>query len=282
VALKFPADLQTWIGVANRRGARPLICLAAYVLLSAAAADAHEFWLEPIDYRPAVGDSVPIVQRAGLDFAGLSYPYLREDTRRFSLFAPEGEQPIQAIEGDDPAAEVAFAKPGLTTIVYHGAANELVFETMAKFEESLRYEHLDPIIDAHVRSGKPNTNIKEQYSRCAKALVAVGSGEGEDRPIGLPLELIAERNPYQLKPGEPLPVRLLHEGKPLGGVTIKIFSHDDPQSPRQQVTDAEGRIAVALPKHGEYLIHAVHMRAPREREAADWVSLWASLTFLRP
>ncbi len=261
-----------------------VVCLfLVYLLaLTGGPADAHEFWLQPIDYRPRVGASVPIVQRAGTEFAGLSYPYLRDDTLRFSVIGPGGERAIKAIEGDDPAAEVTFTKAGLTTVVYHGAPNFVVFDTFAKFEESLKYEHLDTFIGAHQQAGKPQTKIKEQYSRYAKTLVSVGKGDGLDKPIGLPLELVAERNPYELKPGEKLSIRLLFEGKPLPGITIKLFSHANPAEPGLFVTDEAGSIAVDLPKTGEYLVHTVHMREPRVDESADWISLWASLTFARP
>ncbi len=147
---------------------------------------------------------------------------------------------------------------------------------------SLRYEHLDRFIAVHQQAGKPQAKIREQYSRCSKALVSVGKGGGVDRPVGLPLELIAERNPYAWPTDEKLPVRLLFEGKPLSGVTIKLFSHDAPAQPKRYVSDDDGRIVVDLPRAGEYLVHTLHMREPRAGEQADWVSLWASLTFARP
>ena len=275
---------------ATRRGIRHTRCLgvvtgiavAMWMVARPAPANAHEFWLEAITYRPAIGETVPIVQRAGTEFAGESYPYLSEDTQRFAVIDSGGEHAIMSVEGDDPAAEVTFTRPGLARLVYVGAVNEVAFETFAKFEESLKYEHLDHIVDVHKAANKPVAAIKERYVRCAKALIAVGRAEGRDVPIGLPLELVADTNPYQLKPGEPMAIRLLLDGKPAAGVTVKIFGHDKPSDPLRAVTDQAGRIAVVLPLSGEYMVHAVHMREPRPGEAGDWFSLWASLTFVRP
>jgi uncharacterized GH25 family protein len=60
---------------------------------------------------------------------------------------------------------------------------------------------------------------REIYSRCAKALLVTPGADSEsggfDREIGLPLELVPERPPARLSEGEALPVRLLHEGRPL-------------------------------------------------------------------
>ena len=245
---------------------------------------AHEFWLEPVLLTPKVGASVPIVHRIGQNFEGDSYPYVRAWFRRFSHIDARGERPIKGIEGDDPAAEVLGTNRGLSILVYHRNPDEVVFETMEKFGSYLKDEGLERFEKVHTDLGKPQSKIREVYTPCAKALVSVGGG-GNDRPVGLPLELIAERNPYDLGNADNvLPVRLLHEGKPLAGATIKVFNEKDRKSPRRFITDADGRARIELPVRDRYLLGAVHMLAPTpaEQKKADWTSLWASLTFMRP
>ena len=144
--------------------------------------------------------------------------------------------------------------------------------------------HLGSKAADYLELGKPQSGIRELYTRNAKALVSVGAGAGSDRPVGLPLELIAERNPYQLGVETSLPVRLLLDGKPLEGATIKVFNEKDRMAARRYVTDPEGRARIELPINDRYLVSAVHMMtpAPAEQAKADWTSLWASLTFMRP
>lgn len=270
---------------AQIRGAtRPWLSSAVLVasLQIPGAAQAHEFWLDMVDFKPKVSQSVPIVFRNGEKFLGDSYPYLRKGARRFTVVDSRGEHRVKAIEGDDPAAEFTFAAPGLAIVVYQGAPEEVDFDTFAKFEASLRNEGLDHIVEAHRKAGKPEMKIKESYARCTKALVKVGPGQGGDKAVGLPLEIVAERNPYLLTPGEGLPVRVLHVGRPLPGATVRVFNRADPQSPRSVKTDAEGRAVAELPLPGEYLLNAVHMLEPAKGEKAHWSSLWASLTFARP
>jgi Domain of unknown function (DUF4198) len=263
-------DLQTW--------------LAALTLWwgTASAVFAHEFWLDVVNYQPKVGDGVPVLHRTGQKFLGDSYPFLKAWSKRFVVIDARGERPIKAIEGDDPAAEVKFRVPGLAILAYQRTPDTLEFENFAKFESYLADEGLEAFGAQHRALKKPETKISELYMRCAKALVAVAGGAGSDRAVGLPLEIVAERNPYELPQGEPLPVRVLHDGKPLAGVMIKVFHLKDPEQPRRIRTGPDGRAEIPLPLAGEFLLNAVHMTAPPPREKADWLSLWASLTFIRP
>jgi uncharacterized GH25 family protein len=141
---------------------------------------------------------------------------------------------------------------------------------------------LEPIVEAHRKANKPMTAIRELYARCAKALVRVGGGDGLDRSVGLPLELVAEANPYTVPAAERLVVRVLHLGRPIAGVLVKTFNRDDPEAPRLLRSDAEGRVAIDVSRRGEYLVSAVYMTIPAATEKADWSSLWATLTFARP
>lgn len=257
-----------------------VLTLATFV--AAGPVNSHEFWLEAIEYTPKTGASVPIVFRNGQGFIGDSYPYLRKLAKRFTVTDTKGDRGIKAIEGDDPAGEVKFAQPGLAIVAYQSNPETVTFDTFARFLDNLKEEGLEALGALHQQQGKPASGIRELFTRHAKALVQVGNGPGNDRPLGLPLELVAETNPYLAAPGSPITVRLLHNGRPLAGTMLKTFHLKDAQSPRRVRTDAEGRATIELPLAGEYLINAVHMLEPRPADKAHWFSLWASLTFDRP
>ncbi len=257
--------------------------LALLLGASPTVAAAHEFWIDPVKFVPKAGTTVPIVFRIGQDFKGNSYPFVRALSDRFTVFDGRGERAVKTLDGDDPAAEVAFSTPGLAIIAHQRKPEEVVFETFAKFEDNLIYEGLEPIVEAHRKLGKPRTGIRELYARCAKALVSVGGNvSGADRAVGMPLELVAEKNPYALTATDGLPVRLMHDGKPLAEVLVKAFNRADPASPRLARTDRDGRVTIDVSRPGEYLLSAVHMVAPAQGVKADWISFWASLTFARP
>ena len=255
--------------------------MMAAIVLPCWPSAAHEFWIDPVQYTPKVGASVPIVFRIGINFQGDTYPFVRSLSRRFTLTDRLGERAVKTLDGDDPAAEIKFASAGLAVLVHERAPEQVIFATFEKFQENLNIEGLEPFIDKHRSTGRPMVNIRELYARCAKSLISVGNGVGADKLVGMPLELVSEKNPYQLAGATELPVRLYAEGKPISGVLVKSFNRDDPMSPRLMRTDAEGRVIVDVSLPGEYLVSAVQMLEPKAGDDADWVSYWASLTFAK-
>jgi hypothetical protein len=275
--------MSLWMMLVTRacRGCR-LLAAACVLGFAAPVAAAHEFWLEPAEFTPKIGQRVPIGIYIGQNFKGDSFPFLREEFKRFVVIDARGEKPVKGIAGDDPAVTMTFSRPGLVIFAHYSTPESLTFETWEKFESYLQTEGLEHIAALHRAEGKPETGIKEIYSRCAKLLIDVARGAGEDRLTGMPLELVAERNPYRLGANEPLPVRLFHDGKPVAGVLITAFAKANPENKQRVRTDAEGRAAIALPVSGPWLLNAVFMQAASARENAHWTSLWASLTFARP
>ncbi len=153
-----------------------------------------------------------------------------------------------------------------------------------KFEDYLREEGLERIVAERARRGETEKPSRELFSRCAKALLFAGEGPvgGEDRALGFTLELLAEQDPYALRAGSELPVRLLFEGKPLEGALVVAIPHGEPRESLSQRTDRSGRVRLRLPREGAWLVKAVHMVPAPADSGADWRSLWASLTFEMP
>jgi uncharacterized GH25 family protein len=105
-----------------------------------------------------------------------------------------------------------------------------------------------------------------------------GEAEG-DRPLGFPLELVAERNPYALRADEDLPVRLTYQNRPLAGALVVAINSMDPAEKLSARSDRDGRVRFRLSPRGMWLVKAVHMVAAPAGSDADWRSYWASLTF---
>lgn len=255
------------------------VAFANALAFPAASAKAHEFWLQPSDYFPRVGEKISVTHHNGQFFHGDTYPYLRAWFRRFVVFDGAGEHPVKGIDGDDPAASLRLAKPGTAILAYVSMPDLLTFKTAEKFKSYLADVGLSRILEQHRARGLPETGVRESYVRCAKALVAVGGKLARDRAVGLPLELVAETPPASLPEGAPLPVRLLHNGKPAPGLMIKVFSKQDRKNPIRVTTDAQGRALIPLPRRDTYLLNAVLMQPQKAGQDVHWTSLWASLTF---
>lgn len=263
---------------------KSILSLAAIALLTNGAARAHDFWIEPAAFRTQVQARVPLRLYVGQDFKGDSLVYLPDLIERYAVAGPAGERAIDAIAGDDPPGEFRPERAGLHIVLYRGRNSSVTFDTAEEFERYLDKEGLERVRDRDdYRRRIDRKPIRESFSRCAKALIAVGAaGAGADRALGLRLELIAGKNPYARGDSGQLPVQLLFEGKPLAGALLIAFNKADPLRKRRARSGPDGRASLAIDRPGIWLITAVHMiPAPRGMDA-EWESVWASLSFERP
>ena len=256
--------------------------LLAAALAAAPPLSAHDFWIEPSSFRPAVGSTVSARLLVGMNLQGDPVPRNPAMIERFVLVNDSGETPVVGRPGDDPAGRVRIGAVGIAVIGYR-SRDSFLSQEADKFEEYLREEGLERILELRAKRGESAKPSREVFSRCAKALVSSGDGAtGYDRNLGLTLELLPEKNPYGLAAGGELPVRLLYEQKPLSGALVVALPYDGPAAKISQRTDRNGRVRLRLPSNGRWLVKAVHMVPASDAALADWQSLWASLTFEIP
>ncbi|MEX0878606.1 MAG: DUF4198 domain-containing protein [Thermoanaerobaculia bacterium] len=260
-----------------RRGA-----VLVTALVAAAPLYAHDFWIEPSSFRPAVGSTVSARLFVGQKFRGDPVPRNPALIEKFVLVTDAGETPVEGRLGDDPAGRARVVAPGIAVIGYR-SRDSFLSQEADKFEDYLHEEGLERILELRARRGESAKPSREVFSRCAKALVSSGGGSaGYDRNLGLTLELLPEKNPYLLRVGQELPIRLLYEQKPLSGALVVALPYDAPDAKLSQRTDRKGRVRLRLPASGRWLVKAVHMVPASDAARADWQSLWASLTFEIP
>jgi len=255
--------------------------LALLCLLSSRPAIAHEFWIEPQQFRAAPGTKVPLRLYVGQYFKGNSLPFLTDGFERFYYADSRGTGSIHGVLGDDPAATLTVRAPGRIWIVLHSTRYELTYDKPGEFGAFLAKEGIDHLVP---RAQHGNLPVKETYSRCAKSLLVAGSappGSAPDRAFGLPLELVAESDPYAGKASD-FRVRLLYRGAALPGALVTAFHKAVPDRRLEARTDASGRARLALDREGVWLLNAVHLLPAPRKSGAQWETLWASLTFELP
>lgn len=250
--------------------------------LECAAARAHEFWVEPSTFTLESGGRLGVRLCVGDGFEGWSLARNAQRIEKFVATGPAGEQPVVGLDGSEPAGIARLTTSGGYVIAYR---SNRAFTEMpaAKFDEYLKDKGLDRIIALRAKQGANRQVVHEAYSRDSKALIRVGDMDGiVDRRMGLRLELIAVPERFAAGGSDIHTYQLLFEGRPLADALVAATRPGTSDEDLKVRTDAEGRVNFRLSAPGMWRIAAVHMIEAPHDVAADWESLWASLTFEIP
>ncbi len=254
--------------------------LLLLIVLSVGEAGAHDLWIEPAAFLTAPGKVVPLRLRVGQDLLGDPVPRDPAAIDQFVILAGDGRHPVAGVDGADPAGIVRVDAEGLIVIGYRSRPAPIVIPA-DKFNQYLKEEGLDAVVAARAQRGQTGADGRELFSRSAKSLVLSGPARPThgDRPLGFRLELIADGSPYLLPSNDELSFRLLYEGRPLAGALVAAVNRRHPDAKLTSRSDTSGRVRFRLAHDGTWLIKAVHMVPAPAGSAADWESIWASLTF---
>ena len=242
----------------------------------------------PSSFRPEVGARISIDLQVGEHWKGEAVTRNPERIARFFAVHADGrEELIPGVDGKSPAG---ILRPNRGELLWIGYVSRPTSIELAaeKFEAYLATEGLERVSEMRKQRGESQKGGKEIYSRSVKSLIRVGAagakaGDAEfDRKLGLPLEIIVERDPYAMHIGDELPVRVEFKDKPLGGVLVGCVLKSDAEHAVSFRTDRDGRARFKLEKSGSWLVRAVHMLPAASETGADWESIWASLTFELP
>ena len=204
---------------------------------------------------------------------------------KFVLVGPLGERPVIGRDGMDPAGLLKLDAPGIWFVGYRSKPSSVEL-TPEKFEDYLRAEGLEHVIDERAAKQESKLPGRERYSRSVKSLLRGGtpaSPAGYDKVLGLTLEFVLEADPVSAN-GKPLPMRLLKDGRPLPGALVVAYRKEPGGSaPGSEAlrarTDGNGRVVVPM-SDGVWLIKAVQMERAAAGSGADWESVWTSVTFM--
>lgn len=266
----------------RRRARSTSVLLAALVL--ALPLFAHDHWIAPSSFRPAVGERVELALRVGhpAEFE----QQIRDPRRivRFESWAPgaTSAQAVLGLDGKPPAGLFKAKQAGVHVLAFQSnhAFVEIEPEKYAAF---LREEGLEDVLAERERRGESGLPGRDSYARFDKALVRVADGPtaGFERVVGLPLELVLEVDPHAWQPEQPLHLRLELAGQPFEGRQIKLVRLSEPHLVQLARTDATGRAKFVPASAGPYAAFAVHQRraTPEQGLEGDWEGLWASFTF---
>lgn len=261
---------------------KTLICTFGLLFVSQVLL-AHDYWIEPTDFRPHPGKVVPIKLFVGDHFKGEIERELSEEmTIDFLLSNSQGRHDILEPElyGKKPIGYPKFNTVGTNILAIQRDWAHIEMEG-PKFHEYLKHEGLTHIIEARVKAGEQQQAATERYRRYLKSLIVVGDHDNDhwNTVLGHKLEIIPLSNPSACKPGDEVAFRVLLDKKPLKHVQLAALGKGNGRElDKHDRTDAHGEASFRLEMAGVWMIRLVHLRRCKE-DVADWESFWSSLTF---
>jgi uncharacterized GH25 family protein len=263
---------------------RPNLLALVALLPCAAPAAAHDLWLIP-PATAAAGQPVQLLAAVGMDFPHSENAHDTAQYPRRLLVLPDGGAgTLEPAGKQDKAGLLRFlpTKPG----VYAAAVQtqpRLIKLSAEAFNAYLIEDGMPHVYRQRVKDKTLDKPAVERYSKSPKVLVQVGQGGGGDpcRAVGLPLEIVPLKNPFALRKGDALPVRVLFQGKPLPEANVGWQAPGDGTARGYVRTDAAGEALVPLGRTGLLTLRLTHMTRPNTADY-EWESFWTSLTFWIP
>src|SRR5437867_2020675 len=180
---------------------RSLGVVAFALLFGGVSMAAHDLWIEPTAFFPEAGKVIGVRLRVGQDLQGDPLPRDPDLIKEFVVVEPTGRKPVVGRDGADPAGLLRVSGFGLLVVGYRSNPSPIVLGA-AKFNQYVKDEGLDAVAALRARRGQSQADAHEIFARCAKSLLLSGpvSAGQHDETLGFTLELVAERNPYALRP----------------------------------------------------------------------------------
>ncbi len=258
------------------------VCVA---LLSAGGAGAHDFWLQPRSFNPAVAQPDPITIEVGHGPFRSRWSGALDRVVLFSSLTSGGRVDLKGALRPTPEqdATLSFPAPGTQMLLFESTA-ALSNLPSIRYNDYAKVEGLTPALAYRAKVGQTAANGRESYSRRCKALINVGAGGKPNpwvtKPVGFTLEIVPAVDPYELGAGQLLPVQVLYRGAPLRGALVKLTNLEfDVRPVSTHLTDSAGRASFQVPRTGDWLLNVIWTRPIKGNADADFETTFSSLTF---
>ena len=258
------------------------ILTTALILLATTLAQSHEFWLQPKKFRYAVGEEMKVDFMVGENFTGEFWDLQRHKVEKVELYSVAPVKNLMKDVRNTKGTNLSykFEREGTHVLALESNFAYLGLEA-EKFNDYLKEDGLDYILETRTKQGELNKPSKEFYKRYAKLIVQSGSKLDDTylKKLGLRYEVVPRSNPYSIKTGDYLECQLLWEGKPAPHALVKVWNFVGHRTFLQNIyTENDGTIKFPISSTGPWMVSSVRM-IPSEKEGADYQSLWASLVF---
>lgn len=256
------------------------------LLAAFAVASAHDMFLKPEHFILKAGDKV-LVRLLNGTFTHSANSIARTRLVEVAIHSPAGKALVDTTRwitvGDTSSFLATVGADG--TYLFAASTKPSLIELDAKdFNAYLKEDGLPDPLEDRRKNGELGKDARERYSKHVKALVQVGTTKTGQyaTALGYPAEVIPQTNPYDLKVGQALKVKLVVDGKPVAN-QYTLFGGTSPSGSKiaevSTRSDAAGIATIPVSGPGVWYIKFIKMAKLTGDPAADYESKWATLTF---
>lgn len=258
------------------------IYLTLFVVLMAAVAESHEFWLQPQKFKYRVGEELFLHFMVGDHFEGEVWDLQKHKIEKLEIhhLAQFSDLRTAVTPTQKEKLKHKLTEAGTHLVVLQSDASFMESDAQ-KFNDYLKEDGLENVVALRKKTGTENASAKESYTRFAKLLVQVGDTPDDTfkKKVGLRIEIIPQQNPYALKTGDYLQCLVLFDGMPAKNQLTKVWNKVGNTAILQNMyTENDGMVKFPISSKGPWMISAVTM-IPSQKAGADWQSFWGSLLF---
>ena len=261
------------------------MAFALLTVLSAIAASAHDLFLK-LDSYYLQPNTKGVIRLLNGTFNRSDGAVARDRFSDVSLIANGSRRSGAELfswrdEEKTTLMEVQTGAPGTYLVSASTKPREIDLKA-ADFNDYLDHDGIPDTLAERGRDRELNKDVRERYSKHVRAIFQVGDQLTDDykTPLGYPVEIIPQENPYALKPGQTLTVLCLHEGKPLINQFV-MAGWESPAGKLQTMTmrtDSNGLARLMLKSAGKWYVKLIQMTRLADAKL-NYESKWASLTF---
>jgi hypothetical protein len=207
---------------------------------------------------------------------------------RFEAIGSRGTRrdlsPSLQLRGSRDDGTIVFQEPGTYLLVLQTDTRAHSLLPAIRFNDYLRVEGLTPALLFREHTRRMNADGSEAYSRQTKTIIQVGDERNPatpvTRPLGLPLEIVPDIDPYAEPCPEQLPVHVLYHGRPLSGALVKLTNLENDANPIEtHITDEKGSAVFNAPHSGDWLLNVIWTELAPPSSDADFQTTFSSLSF---
>lgn len=258
-------------------------CITSLLILCGVSVAAHEFWLQPDKFIYQKNETANIKFRVGENFEGDNWNNNGSKINFLTFYSNGTSKDVASLisNNNGDSLRLSLSEDGTGMVVYNGLNSFIELEA-TRFNEYLKEDGLTEAIEYRKQHNETEDSSREFYQRSVKTIIQVGKKYDHtfNKQTNLPLDIIPQSHPYQLKDGKEVSFKILFQQKPLANHLIKIWHRINNKTIfTEKMSDEKGLITLPVTTTGKWMVSTVKMVRLQNNPKAQWQSYWGSCTW---